>query len=65
VTNNTFTEGDYNILESGVYYDVHAVAGLLKMWLRELPTEVLTVELHDDFLGVIGKLYKLWLKAYH
>ncbi|KAG2187111.1 hypothetical protein INT44_004781 [Umbelopsis vinacea] len=52
-------EGDYNILESGVYYDVHAVAGLLKMWLRELPTEVLTVELHDDFLGVIGKSYYL------
>ncbi|CAO3682229.1 unnamed protein product [Umbelopsis ramanniana] len=52
-------EGDYNILESGVYYDVHAVAGLLKMWLRELPTEVLTVELHDDFLGVIGKYFRI------
>jgi hypothetical protein len=37
---------------------VHAVAGLLKMWLRELPTEVLTVELHDDFLGVIGKYFR-------
>lgn len=54
--NVSSTEGDYNILESGIYYDIHAVAGLLKLWLRELPTEVLTVELHNDFLCVIGNL---------
>jgi hypothetical protein len=37
-------------------YDVHAIAGLLKMWLRELPTSVLTREHRMDFLHVIGKL---------
>lgn len=50
------TDGDYNILNSNVYYDVHAVAGVLKLWLRELPTLVLTAELHEAFLCVMGKL---------
>jgi hypothetical protein len=36
--------------------DVHVVAGLLKLWLRELPVNVLTRELFDDFINVIGKL---------
>lgn len=31
------------------------------MWLRELPTEVLTVELHNEFLCVIGMSLGLWL----
>jgi hypothetical protein len=39
-----------------VYYDVHAVAGLLKLWLRELPTLVLTAGLHEAFLCVMGTL---------
>ncbi|XP_011270152.1 myosin IXA, variant [Capsaspora owczarzaki ATCC 30864] len=30
--------------------DVHVVAGLLKMWLRELPEPLLTFDLYDDFL---------------
>ncbi|OZJ01602.1 hypothetical protein BZG36_05278 [Bifiguratus adelaidae] len=49
-------EGDFNILASGEYYDVHAVAGLLKMWLRELPTSVLTRSLLPEFLSVIDLL---------
>lgn len=49
-------DGDYNILNSNVYYDVHAVAGVLKLWLRELPTLVLTAELHEAFLCVMDLL---------
>lgn len=33
---------------------MHAIAGLLKLWLRELPTTVLTREHRADFLHVIG-----------
>jgi RalA-binding protein 1 len=48
------TEGDVNILAGDQYYDVHAVASLFKQYLRELPTTVLTRELHLDFLKVLG-----------
>lgn len=48
-------EGDIKLLD-GQYYDVHAVASLLKLYLRELPASVLTRELHLDFLKVLGKL---------
>jgi RalA-binding protein 1 len=48
------TEGDIKLLD-GQYYDVHAVASLLKLYLRELPASVLTRELHLDFLKVLGK----------
>ncbi|KAI8888446.1 RhoGAP-domain-containing protein [Backusella circina FSU 941] len=46
-------EGDVNLLESKDEYDIHVVAGLLKMWLRELPTSVLTREHRMEFLHVI------------
>ncbi|KAF1941419.1 Rho GAP domain-containing protein [Clathrospora elynae] len=46
------TEGDIKLLD-GQYYDVHAVASLLKLYLRELPASVLTRELHLDFLKVL------------
>lgn len=49
-------EGDVNLLQSKQEYDVHAIAGLLKMWLRELPTSVLTRERRMDFLHVIDLL---------
>ncbi|CAO3619582.1 unnamed protein product [Cunninghamella echinulata] len=49
-------EGDINLLAAKEEYDVHAIAGLLKMWLRELPTSVLTRELRMDFLHVIDLL---------
>ena len=48
------TEGDFDFRANGQYYDVHAVASLLKLYLRELPTTVLTRELHLDFLAVLG-----------
>lgn len=51
------TEGDFNLLESSKqeYHDVHAVAGLLKQFLRELSSPILTRELHAEFLKVIGQ----------
>lgn len=47
------TEGDVNLLESEEYWDPHAVAGLLKSYLRELPSSILTRDLHLLFLAVI------------
>ena len=47
------TEGDVNFVADDQYYDVHAVASLFKSYLRELPTTVLTKELHLDFLHVL------------
>ncbi|KAF1815166.1 hypothetical protein P152DRAFT_247884 [Eremomyces bilateralis CBS 781.70] len=46
------TEGDVRLLE-GEPYDVHAVASLLKLYLRELPVSILTRELHLDFLKAL------------
>lgn len=46
-------QGDFDFLADGQYYDVHAVASLLKLYLRELPSTVLTRELHLDFLAVL------------
>ncbi|CAK7264815.1 Rho GTPase activating protein [Sporothrix epigloea] len=45
-------EGDVNLLRDTTYHDIHAVASLLKMYLRELPTTILTQELHMRFLSV-------------
>ncbi|KAG0204588.1 hypothetical protein BGX28_003527 [Mortierella sp. GBA30] len=46
-------DGDVALLAEEQYYDIHAVAGLLKLFLRDLPSSVLTRELHKDFLQVI------------
>ncbi|RWA13747.1 hypothetical protein EKO27_g1349 [Xylaria grammica] len=45
-------EGDVNILTDETYYDIHAVASLLKLYLRELPTTILTRDLHMQFVSV-------------
>ncbi|RFU35202.1 hypothetical protein B7463_g1150, partial [Scytalidium lignicola] len=45
-------EGDVNLVTDEQYYDIHAVASLLKLYLRELPTTILTRELHLEFLAV-------------
>ena len=45
-------EGDVNLITDGQFYDMHAVASLLKLYLRELPTTILTRELHLEFLRV-------------
>lgn len=49
-------EGDVNLLAIDERWDPHAIAGLLKTYMRELPTSLLTRELHLRFLGVIGEL---------
>lgn len=45
-------ECDFNLLANDEYYDVHAISGLLKLYLRELPTSILTSERRDDFVRV-------------
>lgn len=47
-------EGDIDILGDEQCFDVHAVASLLKLYLRELPSTVLTRELHFEFLKVLN-----------
>ncbi|KAJ0160209.1 putative Rho-type GTPase-activating protein 2 [Colletotrichum tanaceti] len=46
------TEGDVNLVTDETYFDIHAVASLLKLYLRELPTTILTRDLHLHFLAV-------------
>lgn len=36
------TEGDVDLINNRMSYDIHAVASLLKLYLRELPTAILT-----------------------
>ena len=48
------SEGDVDLLASDEYWDPHAIAGLLKTFMRELPASILTRELHTRFLSVIG-----------
>lgn len=55
------TEGDVDLLQEEVNagsLDPHAVAGLLKAYLRELPTSVLTRDLHMEFMRVLDILDK-------
>lgn len=44
-------ESDIDLITDEHYYDIHAVASLLKLYLRELPSTILTRELHLDFLN--------------
>lgn len=37
--------------------DPHVIAGLLKSFLRELPSSILTRELHMCFLAVMGSCF--------
>ncbi|KAF9221358.1 RhoGAP-domain-containing protein [Gyrodon lividus] len=46
-------EGDVDLLGSDEYWDPHAIAGLLKSFLRELPASILTRDLHMKFLSVM------------
>ncbi|KAK1755376.1 hypothetical protein QBC47DRAFT_423465 [Echria macrotheca] len=45
-------EGDINLVTDPHYHDIHAVASLLKMYLRELPNTILTSDLRLEFIGV-------------
>ncbi|KAF8449064.1 hypothetical protein L210DRAFT_3387890 [Boletus edulis BED1] len=42
-----------DLLASDEYWDPHAIAGLLKSFLRELPASILTRDLHMRFLSVM------------
>lgn len=57
-------EGDVDLLDSDEYWDPHAVAGLLKSFLRELPASILTRDLHLRFLAVIGAKSEIYLVDY-
>ena len=48
---DTFNQrGDLDLLKD--VYDPHAIAGLLKLWFRELPENILTNDLHKYFQKV-------------
>jgi len=47
------SEGDVDLVDEGEYYDVHAVASLFKTYLRDLPSPILTRDLHIEFLKVL------------
>lgn len=53
------TEGDVNLLASDEFWDPHAISGLLKSFLRELPASLLTRELHFRFLGIMGTIVSM------
>ena len=55
-------EGDVNLKAVDEHWDPHAVAGLLKTFLRDLPTSLLTRELHPRFLAVMGEFWYLLLR---
>lgn len=42
-------EYDVDLVKSETFYDIHAVAGLLKLYLREIPTLVLSSYLAPEF----------------
>lgn len=47
-------EGDVDLIRSATFYDIHAIAGLLKSYLRELPAQqLLTRELSHLFISEI------------
>jgi hypothetical protein len=52
------SEGDFDLVASEEYYtcDVHAVTGLLKLWLRELPNNILTDTMLKKVLIIKGKV---------
>lgn len=51
-------QGDIKLLVADEHWDPHAIAGLLKTFLRDLPTSLLTRELHGRFLAVMGESYR-------
>lgn len=50
------TEGDVDLLRVDEHWDPHAIGGLLKTFLRDLPHSLLTRDLHPRFLAVMGEL---------
>lgn len=46
-------EYDIDLVNSETYYDIHAVAGLLKLYLREIPTLILSSYLAPEFRDTV------------
>lgn len=46
-------EYDVDLVNSETYYDIHAVAGLLKLYLREIPTLILSSYLAPEFRDAV------------
>lgn len=47
------TEYDVDLVHSETQYDVHAVAGLLKLFLREIPATILSTNLATEFRDAV------------
>lgn len=47
------TEYDVDLVHSETHYDVHAVAGLLKLFLREIPATILSTNLASEFRDAV------------
>jgi RalA-binding protein 1 len=46
-----------DLLRSDEFWDPHAIAGLLKSFFRDLPSSILTRDLHMRFLSVMGTFH--------
>lgn len=38
-------------------YNIHVIASVLKQWLRDLPSPLMTFELYEEFLRAMGELH--------
>ncbi|MEQ2272231.1 Unconventional myosin-IXAa, partial [Xenotaenia resolanae] len=38
-------------------YNIHVIASVLKQWLRDLPSPLMTFELYEEFLRAMGMLF--------
>lgn len=36
-------------------YNIHVIASVFKQWLRDLPNPLMTFELYDEFIRVMGE----------
>lgn len=54
-----------DLLRSDEFWDPHAIAGLLKSFFRDLPSSILTRDLHMRFLSVMGTFHipHIWKSA--
>jgi hypothetical protein len=47
-----FCYGHPNLHDPSDWDDINVIAGVLKVFLRELPSPVLTFDLYEDFSGI-------------
>ena len=38
-------------------YNIHVIASVLKQWLRDLPSPLMTFELYEEFLRAMGEFF--------